>query len=81
MLEKTYLRLQNSEGLVGGMAAQFVAAYISAGLMNPETEDKLIEDATRIAIKLAHVIDNSIESDDENGVGWSHREMSLPGSR
>ena len=67
MTKEIFLRLQHSEGIVCSMAAQLLSAYISSGQLTPENEDQLIARSTVLAIKLAHKIDRTIESDDESG--------------
>lgn len=65
MTEETFLRLQQSEGIVCRMAAQLLAAYISSGQLTPANEDQLIERSATLALKLAQRVDKTIESDSE----------------
>ncbi|RNC65613.1 MAG: hypothetical protein ED859_17365 [Desulfuromonadales bacterium] len=65
MPEETFLRLQQSEGIVCQMASRLLAAFISAGHLNARNEDEVIARSVELAIKLARQADLAIESDDE----------------
>jgi ABC-type glucose/galactose transport system permease subunit len=66
MIEQTYLKLQNSEGIVCQMASRLLAAQIAAGQLNSQNEDELIGRSLAMAIKLAQRADRMIDSDNEN---------------
>lgn len=66
MIEQTYLKLQNSEGIVCQMASRLLAAQIAAGQLNSQNEDELIGRSLTMAIKLAQRADRMIDSDNEN---------------
>ncbi len=66
MIEQTYLKLQNSEGVVCQMASRLLAAHIAAGQLNSQNEDELIGRSLTMAIKLAQRADRMIDSDNEN---------------
>lgn len=67
MIEKSFLRLQQSEAVVCHMAAQILGAFISSGQLNPGNEDTLIDRSVSLAVRLAVKADRAIESDDETG--------------
>lgn len=67
MIEKTFLKLQQTEGVVAEMASRFVAAFVASGQLNKDNEAELIERSIAMAIKIAHDADCVIESDEENG--------------
>jgi hypothetical protein len=67
MIAKTFLKLQQTEGVVAGMASRILAAFIASGQLTRENEAELVERSIAMAIKLAHDTDCAIESDDENG--------------
>ncbi len=66
MREETYIKLQQSEGIVCQMASQLLAAFISSGQLKPENEDHYIDRSLKMAIKLAILADRTIDSDDES---------------
>ena len=66
MIEQTYLKLQNSEGVVCQMAPRLLPAHIAAGQLNSQNEDELIGRSLAMAIKLAQRADRMIDSDNEN---------------
>ncbi len=67
MPEKTFVRLQQSEGIVAGIASRLLAAYVAAGQVTPTTEDAMIDRSLSLAVRLARKVDLLIESDDETG--------------
>lgn len=66
MIEKTFLRLQHSEGTICTMASQLLSAFIISGQLTPANENELVERSAVLAIQLAQKIDRAVESDDEN---------------
>jgi hypothetical protein len=67
MAKKTYLSLQQSEGLVFQSASVIYAAYISAGRVEEGDEAKWMERSIREAIRIAKTTDTAVISDNETG--------------
>lgn len=64
-MAKSYLTLQQSEGIVVRSAAQIYAAYIAAGRVIEGEEQQFMERSIREAIKIAKITDATIISDGE----------------
>ena len=67
-MEKKYLSLQQSEGLVFQAAASIYAAYLSAGKVADSEERAWMKRAIREAILIAEATDDAIVSDDERPI-------------
>ena len=67
-MTKTYLSLQQSEGLVFRSASAIYAAYIGAGRVDEGEEAKWMTRSIREAIQLARATDNAVISDDESAL-------------
>jgi len=64
-VQRTNLRLQQSESVVVHAASRIYAAYISAGRVPEGDEKKWIERSISEAIRIATETDERIISDDE----------------
>lgn len=60
-----HLKLQHSESVVLGAAAQIYAAYISSGKVIDGEEDQWMSRSIKEAIRLAVATDDAIISDNE----------------
>ncbi len=69
MPDGTFVRLQQSEGVVAQMASRLLAAHIVAGRVSPASEHEVMEKCVSLAVRLAQLTDRAIESDDENADG------------
>jgi hypothetical protein len=65
---KTYLSLQESEGLVLQCAATIYAAHITAGHVTEGDETRWIKRSIEDAIRMAKATDSAVISDDESAV-------------
>jgi len=65
LTEQTYLKLEASEAAVTAAASRVFAAYVASYDLQDVDEDQLIENAVRIAMKIAAKADDMIASDDE----------------
>ncbi len=65
MTEETYLKLQHSETVVAHMASRILSAYIVSGQLSETNEGDLIDQAVKLASKLAERTDRYIDSDNE----------------
>lgn len=64
-MNKSYMSLQPSEGLVLSAASRIYAGYIAAGKVNPGDEDAYMQRAMDAALHLAKTLDERIVSDNE----------------
>ena len=62
---KSYLTLQQSEGIVVQAACQIYAAYVTAGRVTEGDETRWMERSIREAIRIAKATDAAIISDNE----------------
>ena len=65
MKEETFLRLQQSEGIVAQIASRIFAAYIAAGQTQVRNEEEVLDKSIALAIRLAQKVDQALESDNE----------------
>ena len=65
MNKTPYISLQPSEGIIAQAAASIYAAYVTAGRVEEGKEDEWIRRATREAISIAKLADESVRSDEE----------------
>jgi hypothetical protein len=66
-MSRTYLALKPSEQAVMQAAAQIYSAYIANGKVPTGEEDHWIQRSVSEAIRLAHLTDDLITSDNEMG--------------
>ncbi len=66
-MEKPYLKLEFSEGIVVQVAGQIYAAYIAAGRVTEGTEKEWMNRSIREALRIARTVDESLQSDSELG--------------
>lgn len=64
-MEKSYLKLQPSEGFVIQAAANIYAAHILAGCVNKENKDDYLKQSIRDALRISIAIDEAIVADGE----------------
>ena len=64
-MAKPYIALQPSEGIIVGAAADIYSAYISAGRVPEGSEKEWMDRSIREAIRIAKVVDESLQSDNE----------------
>jgi len=64
-MNKPYLSLQPSEGIVVSAAATIYAAWIQAGLITDANKKQKLEESIMDAITIARKTDNSVQSDNE----------------
>ena len=66
-MSRTYLALKPSEQAVTLAAAQIYAAYIASGSVSESDVEQWIRRSVAEAIRLAHLTDDLITSDNEMG--------------
>jgi len=69
MAERQYYKLEPSEIAILQSASQIFAAYVAAGSVSDESEQKFLNKSVDLSIKLSRKIENLIQSDDETGHG------------
>lgn len=65
MKEQFYFKLQPSESTIASIAAQLLSAYISAGKVNDQNENELVDKSISLAISLARKVEDLVDSDSE----------------
>ena len=63
--QSQYLSLQPSEMAVFTSASQIFAAYVCSGKVTDENKNSYYKTAIRDAIRMAVIVEKSIQSDDE----------------
>ena len=63
--EKVYLKLHPSENAVLQSAARIYSGYLAAGMVTDDTEMELTVRSVDIAIRLAGIIDQRVQCEDE----------------
>lgn len=63
--EKVYLKLLPSEAVVLQASARIFSGYLAAGMVTDQTELDLIVRSVDIAIRLAGMIDQRVQCEDE----------------
>ena len=64
-MAKTYIKLQPSEAVIVGAAAQIYAAYVIAGRAEQGHEAEWMERSIGEAIRIAQTVDSSVQADTE----------------
>ncbi|MCH9027957.1 MAG: hypothetical protein IIA05_12735 [Proteobacteria bacterium] len=64
-MAKAYIKLQPSEAVIVGAAAQIYAAYVIAGRTEQGHEAEWMEQSIREAICIAKTVDSSVQADTE----------------
>ena len=66
MADQVMLKLQASEMAVSRSASAIYAAYIIAGRVADGSENQWMHKSVLEAIRIAHMVDQLVQSDDEN---------------
>ena len=62
---KTYLKLQQSEGIVIQAAARIYAAHIATGQVTEENKNVFMKQSIRDALRISVAVDEAIVADGE----------------
>ena len=65
VMAKAYIKLQPSEAVIVGAAAQIYAAYVIAGRAEEGDETQWMERSIREAISIAKTVDSNVQADTE----------------
>ncbi|MCU0725098.1 MAG: hypothetical protein MUE73_04810 [Planctomycetes bacterium] len=65
MAERVYVHLHPSERSILRAAAQVFSGYAAAGAVTPETEQTLALKAVEIAVRMATLIEERVQCQDE----------------
>jgi len=63
--EKVYLKLHPSENAVLQASARVYSGYLAAGIVTDDTELELIVRSVDIALRMAGIIDQRVQCEDE----------------
>lgn len=64
-MNRPYVSLQPSEAVLVQAASQIFSAYISTGQCTPDNEDEYLKKAIKQTVRMARIIDESVQSDKE----------------
>lgn len=64
-MNRPYISLQPSEGILVQAAAQIFSAYITSGQCTPDNEDEYLKKAIKHAIRMARITDDAVQADKE----------------
>jgi len=64
-MNRPYVSLQPSEGVLVQAAAQIFSAYIITGQCTPDNEDEYLKKSIKQAVRMARITDESVQADKE----------------